>query len=65
MKIMTVFFIGVNKIAECLHLRYYFYPQAADRETGTNQVVVLDTYVSGRGIEKVQVRKYLSESGKA
>ena len=50
------FLVNVNQLAGCVHFRYYFYPE--ETEGGTGQVVVLDAFVSEKGVEKVQIRAY-------
>lgn len=55
------FYIRENERADCVHLRYYFYPQ----ETGQERewVLVLDIYVSESQVEEIRVNSYVRKRG--
>lgn len=55
------FCIRENERADCVHLRYYFYPQ----ETGQERewVLALDIYVSEIQVEEIRVNSYVRKRG--
>lgn len=50
------YYIKENERADCIHLRYYFYPQVIEGEEET--VLVTDVYASVQGIVDMQLHSY-------
>ncbi len=58
------FYVKENERAGCIHLRYYFYPQKpeAGNENKREWVLVLDAYVSERGVEDLGVNSFVRQA---
>lgn len=55
------YYIKENERADCIHLRYYFYPQTIEGEEET--VLATDVYVSVQGIVDMQLNSYTRNQG--
>lgn len=53
--------IRQNEVAGCMHLRYYFYPQRLDIEKKSGRVMIVDMYLSGKGIESMKLYEFRME----
>lgn len=55
------YYIRRNEVAGCMHLQYYFYPGRTDRTQESGRTMVVDVYLSERGIESMKVNEYREE----